>query len=601
MPAKRFPDVERVPGILDRSGGDEKLSLSLGRMISRLPTLGEAIRVAGRMDFSPTCPRGPADWMLRALLHVASGEISTQKGWRDAEEEIRKLCGFEEGERSGRSQSTMYQRMTELEDAVDEVYDICATIAAAIRIKLPAFGRYWLIDSTASAAHVELRKRHPDRREKPGLSPHALSAADTKRRDEWEQLEAFDVSTGDSLMDESLAAALKDLTPVETPEGVVYVDENGEVRVKVYAVDAARIEERRDEYGHISLRLHDHDGNEGDWYDVRCPDASYRAYRDKSGRVKRVWVGYYHQVVVEAATGVVLYTNCISAGTQEYNAYEDTMRGAKSVAGEWPRAIAADAGFDTYAIFESNTRRGIASVIALRNHKNNRVDRDQVTHDRHGIPRCKHCGGPTKFHRFDHKSRGGPRLWFTCMHRSTKLCKRRRKDGTRDPERGSIQSIACSNDWRRLVPLWKTDPVYHQLVNARGNSESSHQSRRATYKVAGNDLASRHKRIGLGAQALRAALATLCDLLLIAYRLGCYDEDLHQWSLDRKRNRLESTTFRSAASDYKLGRVMKERKTAGLGRAYGPVAFKVGLADDALTPSERAAPPRAGPDDSGSD
>lgn len=80
---------------------------------------------------------------------------------------------------------------------------------------------------------------------------------------------------------------------------------------------------------------------------------------------------------------------------------------------------------------------------------------DKDSHDRHGIPRCKHCGGPSSFVRFsvgDRKKPAeerNPRLWYLCMLGSTPACARE-------------QTIACSTDWRLLVPLWRTEALYDE-------------------------------------------------------------------------------------------------------------------------------------------
>ncbi len=78
---------------------------------------------------------------------------------------------------------------------------------------------------------------------------------------------------------------------------------------------------------------------------------------------------------------------------------------------------------------------------------------DYETHDRHGVVRCKHCGGPTNFVRFSPgdqsrpENERNPRLWVDCMLGSQPGC-------------AKTQTISCKTDWRLLVPLWRTDPLY---------------------------------------------------------------------------------------------------------------------------------------------
>ncbi len=48
-----------------------------------------------------------------------------------------------------------------------------------------------------------------------------------------------------------------------------------------------------------------------------------------------------------------------------------------------------------------------------------------------------------------------PRIWFDCMVGATPGCTR-------------TQSISCATDWRLLVPLWRTDSLYHELKESHG-------------------------------------------------------------------------------------------------------------------------------------
>jgi hypothetical protein len=56
---------------------------------------------------------------------------------------------------------------------------------------------------------------------------------------------------------------------------------------------------------------------------------------------------------------------------------------------------------------------------------------DCDTHDRHGVPRCKHCGSDTAFVRF--LEAPTPRIWFRCLKSKTPAC-------------GGEQTISCAND-----------------------------------------------------------------------------------------------------------------------------------------------------------
>jgi hypothetical protein len=172
-----------------------------------------------------------------------------------------------------------------------------------------------------------------------------------------------------------------------------------------------------------------------------------------------------------------------------------------------PVAAVFDKGFAIESVFELNTSGGIATVTYFRGkNQNDSEDRDFLTHDRHGVPRCKHCGSPTSFVRFAAKPY--PFLWVQCNRGTVKgACDK--------PFR-----LRCSTDWRRLVPLWKTDIIYQELLASHSRYERVHHHWREHYLVAGNDVANRPKRIGIKWQQLRANAALLVEWLGIAWRQG---------------------------------------------------------------------------------
>jgi hypothetical protein len=103
-------------------------------------------------------------------------------------------------------------------------------------------------------------------------------------------------------------------------------------------------------------------------------------------------------------------------------------------------------------VFRKCTTNGTAPVFPWRPGGGDFKRHDKDTHDRHGVPRCKHCGAPTSFVRFSpgdaskSPEERSPRLWVQCMAGATDECTK-------------TQTIACSSDYRLLVPLWRTDPT----------------------------------------------------------------------------------------------------------------------------------------------
>ena len=93
-------------------------------------------------------------------------------------------------------------------------------------------------------------------------------------------------------------------------------------------------------------------------------------------------------------------------------------------------------------------------------------------------------------------------LWFDCMICATSDC-------------AKTQTIACSTDYRLLVPLWRTDSLYHELKESHGTYEAAHDWWRDRYKVAADHLGLRPKVRSLGFHRLRANVAALVEWLRI--------------------------------------------------------------------------------------
>jgi hypothetical protein len=67
--------------------------------------------------------------------------------------------------------------------------------------------------------------------------------------------------------------------------------------------------------------------------------------------------------------------------------------------GAAPETAIGDKGLSIQSAFKKCTTHGTAAVVPRRRTADG-VRHDKDTHDRHGIPRCKHCGAPTTFVRF---------------------------------------------------------------------------------------------------------------------------------------------------------------------------------------------------------
>lgn len=98
---------------------------------------------------------------------------------------------------------------------------------------------------------------------------------------------------------------------------------------------------------------------------------------------------------------------------------------------------------------------------------------------------------------------GKPRLWFRCTFQLTPQC-------------AGEQTIYCSEEWRTLIPLSRTNALYHELKESHQAYEGVHDYWRDRYRVASDTLANRPKAVGLDWHRLRANVACLIDWLRIA-------------------------------------------------------------------------------------
>jgi hypothetical protein len=164
----------------------------------------------------------------------------------------------------------------------------------------------------------------------------------------------------------------------------------------------------------------------------------------------------------------------VSANEQEWAIYPSAMTRAHEAMGLWPQVVSTDRGFVTKANYEFNTRRGIGSAFPWREPRPGvrRRHLESEEFDRHGVLRCRHCGGPCDIRGaglgFYSTESGQPRVRGRCKVRGTKAC-------------GSTQSLPCSREWRYVQPLCLTDEVYNQLSHSHPSTERVHLHLRGRY------------------------------------------------------------------------------------------------------------------------
>jgi len=116
--------------------------------------------------------------------------------------------------------------------------------------------------------------------------------------------------------------------------------------------------------------------------------------------------------------------------------------------------------------------------------------------------------------------------------------------------------MLCKENWRLLLPLWRTSPAYQVLRASHDHYEHGHHRWRERYGVAGDTKADRPKRRGLGVQQLRASAALVIEWLTICHRQG--------WLGGPVLNpRAESVLSAADAASY-CDRILAQRQKLGL-------------------------------------
>ncbi|CAB4902820.1 unannotated protein [freshwater metagenome] len=290
----------------------------------------------------------------------------------------------------------------------------------------------------------------------------------------------------------------------------------------------------------------------GCWYRLSDNEAGVRAYVTSDGKVKRFWAGYYCAKAVDHYTGGVLAVSVTSASIQEHVAYPELYAQVKQHLGQAPKAVVADRGYSVGSVFALHTRDGVASVIPWRKSRREQERKDYLPkYDRHGIPHCKHCSGEAVFHRFQHDAgvNDEPRLWYRCAVPATEACQ-------------GVQSILCKENWRLLLPLWRTAPAYQVLRARHAHYEAAHHRWRERYSVAGDSRADRSKRRGLGVQQLRASVALVIEWLNICHRQG--------WLGGPVLNEAQETQLTTAEANEYVEGFVKARHALGLSSVADP-------------------------------
>jgi hypothetical protein len=504
---------------------------------SQLPAVWDLLRdaEAGLGGAQGRPRKATGSYALVYLAFVFSHESDVRPWWQRAGHSIWTGAGFSERP----AYSTLRLRFIELEEIAD-VFEQAAglLIQHAAKATGGLVGRWLHVDATEAETNARLRHLCP-----PG------SACRAKRS-------AMNVTAGAAM--NQVRDERHRLADAPEPEGAA--------AAAPMIGDADSLEVRD---GGVLLRLRDCS------YELLDPTAGARAYIT-DGRTRRFWVGFYNHKAIDHFTGAPVAIKVTSASQPEYLAYPGLLEQAVANTGRVPDAMIADKGFTVRSVFEHNTTRGIATIVPWRAHGTvrQRSDEDRDLHDRHGIPRCKHCGAPTAFASFaktagtygtgsSRKTRG-PRLYVRCAAPITAGCEK-------------TQSVACEREYRMLLPLWRTTPAYLALRHSHHRYERVHHHWRVRYRVGADDHSQRPKRRGDQCQQLRANAALLLEWLGILAR-----ED---WMPGRKPAPIDPDRLRTDDATEFAEHLHDLRHLLGLHQPYGTAAVTLGVGGPKPQPS----------------
>lgn len=579
--SRRYPAAAQLPGATAFSKqGKVRSSRWLFETIARLPWIVEALD-AVEIDRNWGRRREPGRWAWLYLDFVVSDAVDVQAWYDRSDESVWELAGFTRKF----SYPVTYERFTELEERWPAYEAAAGLLIRHARQFEPQVGMYLHVDSTEAETHAAFvhdctveegcpwaiedaarRARHANRRRE-------LAAAAEEEPPDRLDLSELDTLTatddGDDDADDDGEAAEQSPTPSSGKRPPLRPDR---VPTAVQRSERQKQAEEAPEDGRdygvaqevvlgpdfVRVRVGNH------WYRSLDPTAGCRAYKGKHRQTVRFWHGFYNTKMTDHYTGAPVVIGLYSASQQEYNCYEDMLDRATAVLGEPPRAVVGDRGYSVTKVFRLNTSRGVASVFFWR--KSNASDKrtDGALVDRHGVPRCKHCGAPCEFVRFHHEPT--PRLWVRCL-------------AGRTPECVGEQSLACSRNWRALLPLWRDDPVYMELRRTHQEYEATHDYWRDRYKVGPSSLGQRPKRRGRDWQQLRASAALFVEWLRICYREG--------WLGDERSNLKQPRCTMEKGTEAALS-LRQFRTRIGLNAPYGPKAVAAyGTRRYRRAPSER--------------
>lgn len=453
-----------------------------------------------------------------------------QPFWDEAPLELWHECGFE----AKPSYTTTWRRLRELEQIADEFLSAASAVIKRCREHDSRVMAHVHVDWTSDETHAALvhdcepgdacayKKATKGGKRVWGSAKRPERVSSAVARQERHELSEEDPETAKEREEASAPKEIEDL-------------DDGTKRVRI----------------------------NGCWYRTRDAQAGIRAYTGPRGS-KSFWHGFYSGKMICGWTGGVI-PSVDSASMQECKLFPGLFDRTVQMTGQAPETVTGDRGLSLTECFKHATTNGTAPIFPWRKTSKDGKRHDHEAYDRHGIKRCRFCGGDMEQVRFA-RNDGNPRLWFRCMAQAT-------------PDCAKEQTISCKEDWRTLLPLSRTEPLYQELRASHRSYESAHDVWRDRYRVAGDTLACRPKALGLDWHRLRAYTACLIDWLRIAAKadwLGSESSGHEHTGTREYQERGEKAATNLADTRVRLG----------LAGAYGKAAAALGLGD-ATPPSER--------------
>lgn len=416
--------------------------------------------------------RGDGHWALAYLAFVISGQANMRPWWRDhhGNGSLWRACGFNDVP----AYSTLWERFTELERHAHVFEAAAHHLIRLARRQAPEVGMWVVVDGTECQTHAQPQHNC-------GPNDACPGSRDGRIKPRFPKVTPEEAALRRSKMDPDEEPPEEPRLPAPLPGGLMPVPEDG---YKELTEDGLRF------------------AAGGHWWLSRDREASGRAYSDK-----RVWHGYMCVQMTDAHTGAVIAVKIIPANVQECHALPELYDDARRGIGTDPIAVVADRGYSIGPVFSFLTERGVGPIIPWRDFQNGNQPTAPAGDrwDRHGIPVCPGCGLSGDFVRFSAK--GSARTWYRCPMPSTPECEKE-------------HSIANGIAPRRLLPIWRTSPIYGALRPLMKTCERVHTNWRERYRVGGKTLADRPRRIGLAWQQLRANAALMIEWLWTNLRQG---------------------------------------------------------------------------------